>query len=119
MSRHQSLPSFTSPRDISRIIRPTPHRSEIPSILNQEAHEHIISGPKNSINYYSTIAEKKLAQKIAHNESPFKSIHLLPDFKDKAQEVEIFNYPQYNNREKQVLKEIKKKEGKLFLLTDM
>ena len=119
MSRHQAIQSFTSPREITRIIRPTPHKSEIPSILKREAQDQILFGPKNSINYYSTTAEKKLAQKLAHNESPFKSIHLLPDFKDKAQEVEIFAYPQYNNREKQVLGEIKKKEGKLFLLTDL
>ncbi len=115
------LNSRSSPRGLSKILRPIPKQKEIPFVIKQEAKEVILHGPKNRMQYYfitkeSNFPEKKSPQKP---DAGFKSIHTSLDSKAKRTAVEQCSPQKFNLLEKQALKEVRQKEGRLFLLSDM
>jgi len=103
------------------MLRPFPKKTEIPVIMKQEAKDKILYGPKNKIDFYFIAPEKDVPEKKGGLQpaTNFKSIHNSTESKEKKRLLEKLVVPKYNIVEKQALKEVRKKEGKLYLLNDM
>jgi len=110
-----------SPKEISAMLKPFPKKTEIPVIMKQEATDVILHGPKNRIGYYFIIPDRDTPQKKGGLQpiTGFKSIHSATESKEKKRLLEKLVVPKYNAIEKQALKEVRRKEGKLYLLNDM
>jgi len=108
-------------KEVAQLLRPVPTQKEIPGLLKQEAREQFLYGPKNSMNYYFIPPEKNTPEKKTGNpvEKAFKSIHGNGETREKQRMIEKLLDPKYNFIEKQALKDVRKKQGKLYLLGDM
>lgn len=125
MFQNQNPRVYSYSKDVTRILRGSPKKVDIDAMLYQEAKKAVITGPNNHMDYYSIITEKKAVpekpQKSSSKspEPTFKSVHRTPESKETQFVIAKLTGPKYNEREKKALKELRTKEGKLYLLSDL
>jgi len=121
MLKPPSVKPLGNSKEVAQLLRPVPTLKQIPGLLKEEAREQFLHGPKNSMNYYFIPPDKNAPEKKTGNpiEKAFKSIHGNVETREKQRIIEKLSDPKYNFIEKQALKEVRKKQGKLYLLNDM
>lgn len=121
MYKHLSPTAYRSaPTGLAKIPRNSPIKDKIPILLKEEARMAVLYDSNNSMNFYQIPTPKKLpTEPSKHSEASYKSIHNIADPKDKQQVMEKFLGRKYTKREKEALNEIRKKQGNLYLLSDL
>lgn len=112
---------FRSPRDLAHILRTKSQNPDFDAILAQEARSSVMMNSNNSIDFYSIPSDKKpVSHKPNHSMEPnFKSVHRSTDAKQSQYLLDKINGPNYKGREKKALEDIRKKKGRLYLLSDV
>ena len=110
--------------DIARLIRnvsPPPAVERLPSIIRRDVEYEIVHNEKNKLEYYDIEKEKDMAKRfvLQNPNLKFQSLHNLADSKGKKAFAQRFLFPSYGPFAKQVLKEIRNRNGRLSLLTDL
>jgi hypothetical protein len=112
-------PKFTP--ETSKLINEAISKIDIRSLVKKDLEAKILQNEKNSIHHYNNKFEKVMAMNRPQlkNNIEFRSIHNLGESSATRRIIEHFMGPKYDDVQREVLKELHKKRGKLYLLSDM